>query len=173
VGLSFTVGGARGTFEGPFAAEVAGLLDHAFGAEGDWEGSAPRHFGELIDTGWTELQERASAELGAEWVPNLMALGAKGRGVYLPAHVRAVSLPLSAGEPLRCASLTGLRAELSELAKLWELPLDDEGLEQLLRVSSDPDDGFVADSPEILAFARLAFAANEATRRDCPLWVVA
>ena len=31
---------------------------------------------------------------------------------------------------------------------------------------------FVADAPEILTFARLALAANEATRRDCPLWVV-
>jgi hypothetical protein len=173
VGLSFTVGGAKGTFEGQFAAEVAGVLDHAFGAEGDWEGSTPRHFGELVDAGWTELQERASAELGAEWVPNLMALGAEGRGVYLPAHVRAVTLPLSAGEPLHCASLPGLRTELAELAERWELPLDDQGLEELLQVSSDPDDGFVADSPEILAFARLAFAANEATRRDCPLWVVA
>ncbi len=173
MGLSFTVGGAKGTFEGPFAAEVAGVLDHAFGAEGDWEGSAPRHFGELLDSGWTELQERASAELGEEWVPNLLALGAEGRGVYLPAHVQAVNLPLSAGGPLHCASLPGLRTELMELAERWELPLDDQGLQELLQVSRDPDDGFVADSPEILAFARLAFAANEATRRDCPLWVVA
>ena len=40
------------------------------------------------------------------------------------------------------------------------------------QVDCDPDDGFVADSPEVLAFARLALAANEAVRRDCPLWVV-
>jgi hypothetical protein len=73
---------------------------------------------------------------------------------------------------LHCASLPGLRTELAELAERWELPLDDEGLQELLQVSNDPDDGFVADSPEVLAFARLALAANEATRRDCPLWVV-
>src|ERR1700722_3182775 len=97
VGLSFTVGGARGTFEDRFAVEVAGVLDNAFGAEGDWEGVAPRHFGELVDSGWAELQSRAAAELGADYVPNLLALGADGRGVYLPAHVRTVSLPLSAG----------------------------------------------------------------------------
>jgi len=105
-------------------------------------------------------------------VPNLLALGEEGRGVYLPTHVRAVSLPLSAGSTLRCASLPGLRDELAELAGHWDLPLDDVALKALLRVECDPDDGFVADSPEILAFARLALAANEAVRRDCPLWVV-
>jgi len=170
--LSFTVGGAKGTFEERFADEVAGVLDNAFGAEGDWEGVAPRHFGELVDAGWAELQERAALELGEDYVPNLLALGAEGRGVYLPTHVRAVSLPLSAGGPLRCASLPGLRTELTELASRWELPLDDQGLQDLLQVSRDPDDGWVADAPEILTFARLALAANEATRRDCPLWVV-
>jgi hypothetical protein len=172
VGLSFTVGGAKGTFEERFAVEVAGVLDNAFGAEGDWEGVAPRHFGELVDAGWAELQERASLELGEDYFPNLLALGADGRGVYLPAHVQTVSLPLSAGGPLRCASLPGLRAELAELAQRWELPLVDQGLQDLLEVSTDPDDGFVADAPEILTFARLALAANEATRRDCPLWLV-
>ncbi len=173
MGLSFTVGGAKGTFEDRFAVEVAGVLDNAFGAEGDWEGVSPRHFGELVPSGWSELQGRASAELGADAVVNLTALGDGGRGVYLPTNVRAVSLPLSAGGPLRCASLPGLRRELTELAGRWELPLDDEGLQELLTVGRDPDDGFVADAPEILTFARLALAANEACRRDCPLWVVA
>jgi hypothetical protein len=101
-----------------------------------------------------------------------MALGEDGRGVYLPAHVQTASFPLSAGASLRCASLPGLRNELTELAERWELPLDDHGLEELLRVAHDPDDGCVADSPEILTFARLALAANEAVRRDCPLWLV-
>jgi hypothetical protein len=172
MGLSFTVGGTRGTFEEPFAGEVAGVLDHAFGAEGDWEGVDPVHFGELIGSGWTDLQKRAVETLGAVMVPNLLALGQEGRGVYLPAHVQAVSLPLSAGSTLRCASLPGLRGELAELAERWDVPLDDEGLRGLLQVDCDPDDGFVADSPEVLAFARLALAANEAVRRDCPLWVV-
>jgi hypothetical protein len=172
MGLSFTVGGTRGTFDEPFADEVAGVLDHAFGAEGDWEGVPPLHFGELADTGWTELQTRAGEALGAVAVPNLLALGQQGRGVYLPAHVQAVSLPLSAGSTLRCASLPGLRGELAELARCWDLPLDDVGLKSLLEVECDPDDGFVADSPEVLAYARLAMAANEAVRRDCPLWVV-
>lgn len=172
VGLTFTVGGARKTFEDRFADEVAGVLDHAFGAEGDWEGVSPLHFGEMVDQGWADLQNRAVAELGDWLVPNLLALGSGERGVFLPAHVRAVSLPLSAGAPLRCASLPGLRSELAELAHRWDLPLDDPGLEALLQVSQDPDDGWVAEAPEVLAFARLALAANEATRRDCPLWVV-
>jgi len=170
--LSFTVGGTRGTFEEGFATEVAGVLDNAFGAEGDWEGVPPRHFGELAEAGWADLQARAAEELGVESVPNLLALGQDGRGVYLPAHVRAVSLPLSAGARLRCASLPGLRSELAELAERWDLALDDEALKDVLNVHQDPDDGWVADSPEILAFARLALAANEAVRRDCPLWIV-
>ena len=172
MGLICTVGGARGTFEAGFADEVAGVLDHAFGAEGDWEGTAPRHFGELIGQGWRDLQRRAAEALGNDALPNLLALGEEGRGVYLPAHVRAVTLPLSAGGPLRCASLPGLREELAELSARWDLPLDDPALLAILEVHHDPDDGWVADAPEILTFARLALAANEAVRRDCPLWLV-
>jgi hypothetical protein len=170
--LSFTVGGARGTFEDRFAAEVAEVLDHAFGGEGEWEGTPPLHYGELADTGWSDLQRRAIEELGTDAIPNLTALGEEGRGGYLPAHLQAMSFPLSAGGSLRCASLLGLRNELAELAGRWELPLDDDGLADLLRIARDPDDGWVADPPEILTFARLAMAANEATRRDCPLWLV-
>ena len=92
--------------------------------------------------------------------------------MFLPAHVQIVSLPLSARSPLHCASLHGLRQELAELARCWELPLDDQGLEKLLDVARDPDDGWVAEAPEILTFARLALAANEAARRDSPLWLV-
>jgi hypothetical protein len=170
--LSFTVGGTRGTFEDQFAEEVAEVLDHAFGAEGEWEGTPPLHYGELADTGWSDLQRRAIDELGADTIPNLAALGEDGRGVYLPAHLQTVSFPLSAGGPLKCASLLGLRNELAELAERWDLPLDDVGLQALLRIARDPDDGWVADPTEILTFARLALAANEAMRRDCPLWLV-
>ena len=83
-----------------------------------------------------------------------------------------LALPLSAGGPLRCASLPGLRDELAALADRWSLPMDDQGLLDLLRVFEDPDDGPVADAPEVVTFARLALAANEAIRRDCPLWLV-
>ncbi len=171
MGLNCSVGGARVMFEGRFASEVAGVLDQAFGGESDWEGTEPRQFGKLEGSAWAEFQERATEELGAEQVPNLLALDAHGRGVYLPANVQAVTLPLSAGN-LHCASLPGLRRELFALADLWELPLDDCALEEILRGSADPDSGAVADAPEVLAFARLALAANEAVRRDCPLWLV-
>lgn len=170
--LSFTVGGARGTFEPGYAEEIAGVLDHAFGAEGEWEGTPPLHYGEQADSGWAELQARAAETLGAEAIPNLLAITSDGGGVYLPAYVQAVQLPLPDGGPLTCASLPGLRTELAQLAERWELPIEDEGLLELLAVARDPDDGFVADPPEILTFARLARAANEAVRRDCPLWLV-
>ncbi len=170
--LSFTVGGTRGTFDERHASEVAGLLDNAFGAEGDWEGMPPCHFGELDGAGWLDLQRRAIEAIGVDSLPNLLALGGEGRGVYLPAHVRAISLPLSWGEALRCASLPGLRGELAELAEGWDLPLDDTTLLHLLNNAPEPDDGGLADAPEILSLARLALAANEAVRRDCPLWVV-
>lgn len=170
--LSFTVGGARGTFDEGFANEVAGVLDHAFGAEGEWEGVPPRHFGELTGTGWGDLQRRARETLGRDDAANLLALGEEGGGVYLPANVRAVSLPLSKGDSLRCASLPGLRRELAALAELWDLPLADDGLKGLLDATLEPDDGSMADAPEILVYARLALAANEAVRKDCPLWVV-
>jgi len=168
--LTFTVGAAKATFEARLADEVACVLDNAFGAEGDWEGVPPRHFGESGRDGWAELQKRAVEELGCDYVANLLALGNDPRGVYLPTHVRAVSLPLSRGESLKCASLPGLRRELGELAERWELPLDDDGLNAV--IAEDSDDGGVVNAPEIIVFARLALAANEAVRRDCPLWLV-
>jgi hypothetical protein len=170
--LSFTVGGARGTFSDSLAEEVAGALDNAFGAEGEWEGTPPLHYGELDAAGWAELQRRAIDELGRDTVANLAALGEDGQGVYVPAHVQALSLPIRGGAPLRCASLLGLRNELVELADRWNLPLDDQALEGVLRLAVDPDDGGIAEPPEIIAFARVALAANEAMRRDCPLWLV-
>jgi hypothetical protein len=169
--VSLTVGGVRGTFQDCDAEEVAGVLDNAFGAEGDWDGSASLPCGELGDPGWSELQRRSIEELGRESIPNLLALGSDGNGVYLPANVQTASFPLKGGL-LSCASLPGLRNELAELADRWSLPLDDDGLNELLRVVADPDDGPVAEPPEILGFARLALAANEAVRRDCPLWLV-
>src|SRR4051812_18446438 len=121
MGLTCTVGGARATFEAAFADEVAGLLDQAFGAEQDWEGTTPRRFGELLDGDLADLQHRGVAELGAETVPNLLAMGQDVRGVYLPANVQPASLPMRIGQPLRCASLPGLRRELAELAERWDL----------------------------------------------------
>lgn len=163
--LNCTVGGTKGMFEEPEAREVAQALDHAFGEEGDWEGSLPQSFGALPETVWVELQVRAVQELGGEAVPNLLSLGREGRGVFLPAHVATLSLPLADGKPLCCASLPGLRSELSELAERWQLPMEDAKLTGWLDGSPD------RPADELIAFARLALAANEATRKDCPLWL--
>ncbi|HEU5118275.1 MAG TPA: hypothetical protein VFT74_16775 [Isosphaeraceae bacterium] len=170
--LTCKVGGARETFEPGLGREVAGVLDNAFGAENEWEGTGPRAFGDLIGSSWADFQTRAVEELGKNELPNLLAMNAEGGGVYLPAHVQPVSLPLSAGKGLRCASLPGLRRELVALAERWDLPQEDEALRDILRVAQDSVDGPVADLPEVLTFARLMLAANEAVRRDCPLWLV-
>lgn len=169
MGRLCAVGGARGVFDAATAREVARRIDQAFGAESDWDGEDRRPFGDLDDAGWATLCRRAQEELPAEDLENLLAPGVEGRGVYLPANVQAVALPMPEGGSLRCASLTGLRRELFELAERWELPVDDESLAGLLRGSAD---GGLADAPEVLAFARLTLAANEAMRRDCPLWLV-
>jgi hypothetical protein len=170
--LSVAIGGAKGNFENLVGLEVASVIDRAFGAEGEWEGVATRRFGELPPDELSGLCLRATEELGAEAVSNLLSVLGEGTGVFLPAHVRAVTLPLSVGGPLRCASLPGLRDELAALAVRWELPLDDAALLDLLRVAEDPVDGPVAEPPEVLTFARLSLAANEAVRRDCPLWLL-
>ncbi len=170
--LTCKIGGARAAFDGVERDEIAGLLDHAFGSEQEWEGSESVGYGSLSGSVWAELCALARVELGAEAIPNLLALDGPDGGVFVPAQVQALALPRPAGGRLPCASLPGLRDELARLAEHWDLPLDDAGLREVLRVACDPDDGFVADRPEVLAFARLALAANEAVRRDCPLWLV-
>ena len=170
MGLNCRIGGARGMFEALRATEVAGVLGQTFGEDGDWEAAESRGYGELDEANWSDFRDRAADEFGADEVPNLFALGSEGRVVYLPANVQAMTLGLSWGR-LRCASLPGLRRELFALAERWELPVDDHALEEILRGSEDPDDGPVADAPEVLTFARLTLAANEAMRRDCPLWL--
>lgn len=167
--LSCKVGGARGMFVSSYGDEVAGALDHAFGAESEWEGGSPTGFGDLTGACWSDFQERAIAAIGSTNLANLLAMAEEGGGVYLPAHVEAVTLPLAAGRRLRCASLPGLRSELAALADCWGLPQDDAGLRAIL---SGVEDGPLAEPPEVLTFARLALAANEAVRRDCPLWLV-
>ncbi|MEW4569846.1 hypothetical protein AB1L88_18430 [Tautonia sp. JC769] len=170
--LSVTVGGAKGTFSDQLGGEVARVLDRAFGAEGDWEGVPVRHFGELTVDLLAELHRRAVEQLGDDAVPNLSGIVGARTGVFLPAHVQAITLPLSELGPLHCASLPGLRDELADLANCWDLPLDDAALLDLLRVVDDPEDGPVCEPIEVITFARLALAANEAVRRDCPLWLL-
>ncbi len=151
--LSFTVGGTRGTFDDRFATEVADVLENTFGAEGDWEGVPPRHFGELAGNGWSRMQHRAVAQLGEDALPNLLALDGRGRGVYLPAYVNAIALPMSQDGLLCCASLPGLREELEALADNWKVSLDDDGLRAVLAVYRDSIENFVGDVPEVYSFA--------------------
>ena len=170
--LSVSIGGARETFDERVGVEVADVLDRAFGAEREWEGVAARRFGELAPECLTELHRRALEDLGEATAPGLAATIGPGTGVFLPAQLRSVTLPMSVGGPLRCASLPALRDELAALAVTWDLPLDDEALFELLRVFDDPEDGPIAEFPEVVTYALLTLAANEAVRRDCPLWLI-
>ena len=96
----------------------------------------------------------------------------KGAACICPPSFRRSRFRFQRAERSDAPACSGLRHELAELAERWELPMDDEGLHELLRVATDPDDGWVAEPPEVMTFARLALAANEAMRRDCPLWLV-
>src|SRR5262249_55784964 len=156
--MSFTVGGARGTFNDQFAEEVAGGLHPPFRAGGEREGGPPLPYRGPGATRRARPSPGAPPEAGAGTPPPPPPPGEDGRGVSLPAHVQTVSFPLSAGGPLKCASLPGLRNELAELSQRWDLPQDDDGLRELLRIAQDPDDGLVAEPPEILTFARISLA---------------
>lgn len=170
--LVCAVGSPQSMFAQPLATEVAGAIDHAFGAEGDWEGIDRVGFGDVGANRWLAFQQRAKETLEPESIPNVLALCEDGRCVFLPTHVRALSLSLSTGCKLRCASLPGLREELAELAQSWDLPLEDVGLRELLSHAESTEESFGPTAPECATFARLALAANEAIRRDCPLWLV-
>ena len=162
--LKMTIGGAVWAFEAGEGAEVAGLLDGAFAADTDWRDGTARLVGDLTPEAWGPFRRRALETLGVADSENLQALGEDGGEVYLPANVCSVSFPLTRGGSLRCASLPGLRRELAELAWCWELPYSEEELAARL------DAGDAAD--EERTFCLLALAANEALRRDCPLWLV-
>lgn len=166
------VGGARKAFAEPHSAAISCALDNAFGPDQNWEEAASREFGEMAESGLVKLQDLAIKELGVESVTNLLAMGSDGRCVYLPAYVRTISLPFAAGKSLRCASLPGLRRELGELAARQGFPIDDDSLRDLLNGVEDSDDQFSAPVSGVAAYARLALAANEAVRKDCPLWLV-
>lgn len=170
--LRCKVGGARNTFPEPHSAAISSALDNAFGPDQNWEDAASREFGEMSESGIGKLQELASATLGIESIANLSAMGSDGRCVYLPAYVRAINLSFAAGKSLRCASLPGLRRELSDLAARQGLPIDDESLRDLLEEAQTSDENYSCPPSEIAAYARLALAANEAVRKDCPLWLV-
>lgn len=166
--LKMTIGGAVGAFEPGEGTEVAGLLDAAFAADSAWRESSSRLFADLTPENWGLFLSAALQTLPAEDAPNLLALDASG-GVFLPAHVQAVSFPLTRGGSLRCASLPGLRRELAELAIHWHLPDCDDELHELLAAA---EAGTESVPTQTRTYCLLALAANEALRRDCPLWLV-
>ena len=175
--LTCKVGGARSSFDADLGGAVADALDHAFGSEPEWETSdGPVGFGDFDGPALAEFQERAAAELGPDRVPDLLAIEPERGGAYLPQQVRAVSIPLPAGANLQCASLLGLRRELRDLAEHWGLVDLEEGeLQELasgLGAVGSISERIGIDAIDLISYARFTLAANEATRRGCPLWLV-
>jgi len=166
--FTVAIGGARDTFPADLGDEVAGLIDQAFGSEGEWEGVPGQRFSAVEAECLTELRNRAVQALGADEIPHLFALFADEPSAFLPAHVQPMVFHLSQGAPLHCASLPGLRDEFEMLSKAWGVPLDDDGLNRLLE---DSGERCAEEIRALSGFAKLAIAANEAVRRDCPLWL--
>ena len=174
MGLSFTVGGTQGTFEERFANEVAGRARQRLRRRGGLgrgrpratSASSPGPAGPTSSAG-------PSRSSGDDAVPNLLALGEEGRG-RLPARARPGRLAAALGRARRSAApaCPASAASWPSWPSAGTCRSTTTGSQDLLQVHRDPDDGWVADAPEILAFARLALAANEAVRRDCPLWLV-
>ena len=133
---------------------------------------AARRFGELTPDCLADLRRGPPRSWGRRAVPNLSAIVGEGtrrpppgaRPLRHPAAVRRRPAPLRqpAGPP----------RELSALADCWDLPQDDARLTRAAPRRRRPRRRPRRRAPEVLTFARLALAANEAVRRDCPLWLL-
>ena len=137
--LSFTVGGARGTFEDHFAEEVAEVLDHAFGAEGEWEGSPPLHYGELADTGWSDLQKRGDRRAGGRHDSQPRRPRRRTAAASTCRHsFRPSRFPSPRADRSSAPACSACATSWPSSPSCWELPLDDDGLQALLESPTTP-----------------------------------
>jgi hypothetical protein len=171
MGLTFTVGVTSDVLFGTFAEQVDQELARQFGysmptrldaepyrsQEGDW-------------FGWAQLQQMASAAIGRDSAPNLLSVEA-WRGVFLPLDIGPTSLEIDEDAWLQCASLPGLLSELEQLGNACLLATDQAGLKALWEkyYTDDPD---ADESSEMQTYAQIMLAAQVATARGLPLWVV-
>jgi hypothetical protein len=170
MGLILTVGKSTEVFFGFFAEQVAQRLTETFGypqfPPPDFE---PYRSQEVDWFGWPQLQQMAMAVLGKDGAPNLLSVEA-WRGVFLPMPVEPVQLEVEEDAWLQCASLPGLVAELELLAAAYSLPLDQAGLHALWEKYRDDEDADIGI--EMQTYSQLMLAAQVATARSLPLWVV-
>ena len=122
------------------------------------------HYGEQADwaVGRAPAARPASLARRRQKFPEPARVAAEQGGVFLPANVQTISLPLSAGKPLNCqparacatnwrnSPTAGAAAGRPGAGAASEWP--------------HPDDGWVAEAPEILTFARLALAIRRGGR---------
>jgi hypothetical protein len=171
MGLTFTVGVASDVFFGTFAEQVDQELARQLGYTMPSGSGAEAHRSQEVDWfGWAQLQQMASAAIGRDCAPNLLSVDA-WRGVFLPVHIEPASLEIDEDAWLQCASLPGLLSELEQLGNACLLATDPPGLRALWEkyYTDDPDSD---ESSEMQTYAQIMLAAQVATERGLPLWVV-
>jgi hypothetical protein len=168
MGLAFSVCNPSDAFMKRNAQRVRAQLKKTFGSAIVLDSpEAPYSSDEVAWSGWSKLQKRARAVLGAVRVPHLLSMEA-WCGCYVPVETGPTSFTF-VGErtPLAVGSLPALVLELEAVGAALGWPTDDAGLRDLACQSADED-----DETDIQTYAELLLAAHVAQARRQVLWVV-
>ena len=167
MGLTFKVGAATDVFFGEFAVKVEQELARQLRYSVADSPGVSTFYSEDVDWfGWAQFQQMATMALGQSNVPNILAVEA-WRSVYLPIHVEPTTIEIDEDALLQCASLPGLVVELEQLAASQAWATDRTGLQALWTKHYEDD-----EATEIQTFIQLILAAQVASERGMPLWVV-
>ena len=167
MGLTFKVGAATDVFFGEFAVKVEQELARQLRySVGDSPGVSTFYSEDVDWFGWAQFQQMATMALGQPNAPNILAVEA-WRSVYLPIHLEPTTIEIEEEVLLQCASLPGLVVELEQLAASQSMATDPVELRTLWAKYYEDD-----ESTEIQTFIQLLLAAQVASERGMPLWVV-
>lgn len=167
MGLTFKVGAASDVFFGEFAERVEQELARQVRFSIPSAPGVSTYYSEDVDWfGWAQFQQMAVMALGQSNVPNILAVEA-WRSVYLPIHLEPVTIEVEEEVELQCASLPGLLVELEQLAASQAWSTDAASLRVLWKKYYEDDENI-----EIQTFIQLMLAAQAASERGMPLWVV-
>ncbi|MEO5953607.1 MAG: hypothetical protein ABIQ44_14165 [Chloroflexia bacterium] len=167
MGLTFKVGASGDVFFGEFAERVEQELARQVRFSIPGTPGVSTYYSEDVDWfGWAQFQQMATMALGQSNVPNILAVEA-WRSVYLPIHLEPSTIEVEEDVLLQCASLPGLLVELEQLAASQSWGTDRAGLKALWTKHYEDD-----EATEIQTFIQLLLAAQVASERGMPLWVV-